>query len=133
MIARPILGAVVLAGLMLAASAIIKYAEANHVIGPDTATRAIQVTIGLALAFYANFIPKKNPTAAQCVQSAQRVAGWAFVIAGLGYAAIWALAPLATADLVGTPLVASAIAITFGYALWAYATRPRNQNGQAAQ
>jgi hypothetical protein len=132
MTARPLLGGLMLGGLMLAVAAIFKYAEHAHAIAPDSATRATQAIIGLALAFYANFIPKNLPAPGR-MQSAQRVAGWSFAVAGLGYAALWILAPLATADTVSVIVVAAAMAVTLGYALWICTTRPRNANAHRGQ
>ena len=116
----------VCAGLLIAVAAVAKYAEHNHLIGPDIAQRATLATGGLVLAFYGNAIPKsygawRNPAKAKRAQSAMRVGGWSFVLAGLAYAGLWAFAPLKTADLASTVVVASAIVLTLGYTIWAYA------------
>jgi len=132
MTARPIVNGLAQAGVLLAAGAILKYAEHIHAVGPDVATRAIQVIIGLYLAFLGNFIPKRLSASGR-IHTAQRIAGWAFVIAGLGYATLWALAPQATADVVSTAMVASATIVTLGYAIWACTMRPRTGNAQTGQ
>ncbi len=133
MTSRPILGSLVLAGLMLAAAAIIKYGESIYLFGPGMSERASGVTIGLTLAFIANFMPKSGkPRSANAaggrMQAALRVGGWSFLIGGLAYAGISAFAPLAWAADVSMIAVASAMAVTFGYALWCAAS-PRKENG----
>ena len=114
------------AGLLVAVAEISRYAEHNHLVGPHIAQRATLATGGLVLAFYGNAIPKsfgawRNPEKAKRAQSAMRVGGWSFVLAGLAYAGLWAFAPLATADLVSTVVVASATILTLGYTIWTYA------------
>jgi hypothetical protein len=125
MIARTLIAGLAAAALMLAVAAGVKYAEGASVIGHDTAVRTIQVIIGLMLAAYANFMPKSlgslqsSAAAARWAQSALRVGGWSFAIAGLGYAVIWALAPLAIADVISILIVVSAMIATLGHAVWA--------------
>lgn len=131
MTARPILSGLVQAGVMIAAAAALKYAESVHAVAPDVAARAMQAIIGLSLAFIANFMPKSVPAsrgataAGGRAQSALRIGGWAFMIAGLLYAAIWALAPLTIAGDIAIVPVAAALVVTIAYALWAYATCAR--------
>lgn len=134
MSSRHILNSLVLAGLMLGAAAVLKYADHAHMIGADTSTRGLGVMMGLVLAFIGNFMPKSVPASRGATlaggrwQSALRIGGWSFTIAGLAYAVVWAFAPLAMANLVSTVLVVFAMAVTFGYALWACLMRPRNEN-----
>jgi hypothetical protein len=135
MTSRPILGSLVLAGLMLAAAAIIKYGETIHLFGPDMSTRASGVTVGLMLALIANFMPKSGkPRSASAsggrAQAALRVGGWSFVIAGLAYAGISAFAPLDIASNISMAVVAAAMVFTLGYAIWCMAA-PRDQNGRS--
>jgi hypothetical protein len=135
MTTRPILGSLALAGLMLAAAAIIKYGEHIHLFGPDMSARASGVTMGLMLAFIANFMPKSGkPRGANVAggrsQAALRVGGWSFLTAGLAYAGISAFAPLDIAANVSRVVVGAALVITLGYATWCMAA-PRDQNGQS--
>jgi len=128
MTARPILRGLALGAAMLAVAAILKFAEHAGFLGPDIAARGIQVVIGLMLAFYANFIPKNLPAlreparASARIQSALRFGGWAFALAGLAYAAIWAWAPLPTAGDVSVAVVATAMVSALGYGIWACRT-----------
>jgi hypothetical protein len=82
------------------------------------------VIIGLWLAVQGNFMPKsvrgaRSPEAGRRVQVALRVGGYAFTLAGLAYASVWAFAPFQIADIVSIIVVASAMALTMGYAGWA--------------
>jgi hypothetical protein len=135
MTSRPILGSLVLAALMLAAAAIIKYGENTHLFGPHMAACATGVTIGLMLAFIANFMPKSSKprsasTAGGRSQAALRVGGSSFLIAGLAYAGISAFAPLDIAADVSMVVVGAAMVITLGYAIWCMAA-PRDQSGHS--
>lgn len=117
--------ALALAVFILAAAAALRYAQDLESISPDTARRAMQVTIGLILAAYANLMPKDvgrwraSARAAARSQSALRVGGWSLTLAGLGYAGLWAVAPIAFADVAGTVIVAIATLVTVGYGVWA--------------
>lgn len=119
--------AVVLAAAFLAIAGSLKYAAANGVIDADTAKRAIQVLIGLGLAAYANMIPKqigapaRSPAAESRSQAALRVGGWSMTLAGLTSAGLWAFAPLSVADTGSLAVVAAAVAVTLGYAVWCFA------------
>jgi hypothetical protein len=107
--------------MMIVAAMLSKYAQAAHMIAPDTAARAVQVAIGLSLAVYANFMPKR--VAAERLQAALRAGGWAFTLAGLGYALLWAFAAPAIAGPASMAMVASALLVCLGYAVWACAAR----------
>ena len=113
--------AVAFAVLVLGMAASLKYAQSLDLVGPETAKRTLQVTIGLILAAYANLMPKdvgpwrSSALAAARTQSALRVGGWSMTLAGLAYAGLWAFAPLAFADVASMVIVASAMVITMGY------------------
>jgi hypothetical protein len=134
---KPITSALVLAGVMLATAALIKYAAHTHLLGPDGEARSIQIAIGLMLAGYGNVIPKSvskyrgQKTSAR-VQSALRVGGWAFVLAGLAQTGLWIFAPITIADPVSTAAVATALVVTLGYAIWVHATCSRGETSSAA-
>ena len=114
-------GALGAAGLILAAVAL-KQAEHAHLIPALSNGRAFQVIIGLALAFYANFIPKKlgamrHPEVATRKQAATRVAGWSFTLAGLAYAGFSAAMPNDLGDDLAMGAMAAAVAVTLVYVL----------------
>ena len=93
-------------------------------VGADTARRAVQIVIGLVLAFYGNYMPKEtvrcrpSSRAAARWQSALRVGGWSMTLAGLGHAAVWAFAPVPFADVAAMVLVAAATVVTMAYCGW---------------
>ena len=125
MMSKAIQNGLLLAGLMLAAAISIKISQYAHIFSSDTASRVLEVVIGLFLALYANFMPKSVPAtrgptnAGGRSQAVLRVGGWAFALAGLAFAAIWALAPLNLAQPFSTFVVVLAIVVTLGYAVWA--------------
>jgi len=128
MITRQIGSAVAIAALILAVAAGLRFAESVGMIGADGATRTMQVLIGLILAAYANFMPKQigrarsSPQAESVAQAALRVGGWSLTLAGLAYAGLWAFAPLPVADIASMIVVAAALVLSLGYALWSFTT-----------
>jgi hypothetical protein len=138
MIVRQLGYALALAGTILAVAAGLRYGVSAGAIEAETAKRIIQALFGLGLAGYGNVMPKKlgrprrSPEAEARMQAALRVGGWAMTLGGLGYAALWALAPLALADTGGTIVVAGAVAITLGYAIRCFAAC-RVARGASAQ
>ena len=138
MIIRQLGYAIAFAALVLAAAAGLREAVASGALDAESAKRIMQAMLGLGLAGYGNFMPKKfgrprrSPEAEARMQAALRVGGWAMTLAGLVYALLWALAPLPLADTGGTIAVAGAAAITLGYALWCFAAC-RGARGASAQ
>ena len=116
--------AIAVAAGFLATAAAVNYAQRLDLIGPEAAKRTIQVMSGLILACYANLMPKDigpwraSTVAAARAQSALRVGGWSMTLAGLGYAALWAFAPLGFADIASVVVVASAMLVTMGFGGW---------------
>jgi uncharacterized membrane protein len=70
----------------------------------------------LMIAYYGNTIPKVIAREA-AARRALRLAGWAFVLAGLASAALWAFAPLDAATPVSIALVGGAVVLAFGSCL----------------
>lgn len=118
--------ALALGVFILAAAAALRYAQDLESISPEAAKRVMQVMIGLILAAYANLMPKdvgRWPASARAAarsQSALRVGGWALTLAGLGYAGLWAFAPIAFADVAATVIVAIATLVTLGHGVWVF-------------
>jgi hypothetical protein len=127
MIIKRLSFAVVLAASILAVAAGLRYAEGAGLIEAEGARRAMQILFGLVLAAYANLMPKqlgsarRSPHAESRAQAALRVGGWSLTLGGLAYAGLWVLAPLAVADRASMVVVATALALTLGYALWSFA------------
>lgn len=124
------------AALMLASAAALRSAATAGVVTDDVATRGMQVIIGLWLAVQGNFMPKsigglRSAKAGRRVQAALRVGGYAFTLAGLAYAGVWAFASLEIADIASIIVVASATLLTMGYAGWAVLTCRRKDAVQS--
>jgi hypothetical protein len=112
------------AASILAGAALYKVAEHRGWLPPDRDGRFVQAIIGLTLVVFANFIPKnlkrwRTAEAERRAQIASRVAGWSFALAGIVYAAVWLLAPLAIADTASTVAVVCALVVTFATTVWA--------------
>ncbi|WP_284734398.1 ammonium transporter [Sphingosinicella terrae] len=106
-------------GIVLLALAASFARDQGH-IDQDSVLRIVIGMNGLMIAFYGNRAPKVvAPTA--CAQRIARVSGWAFVLSGLLYAALWAFAPIPVAIWLGTAAVATGMVVTLGYCLWARA------------
>ncbi|MCZ6894867.1 MAG: hypothetical protein O7H40_12605 [Gammaproteobacteria bacterium] len=94
-------GSVIVAGLILAATLGIKLIDTLGDFDSDNLERVWGVVIGAVLVVMGNVLPKiLRPLAAQrCseskTQSIQRFAGWSFVLAGLAYAIVWMVLPVA--------------------------------------
>jgi hypothetical protein len=114
------------AGAMLLAAAGVAYAQATGAIDADTATRGVNLVLGLVLAGYGNMIPKRmiawcGSGMGRRGQTVARVSGWSFALAGLGYAAIWTFAALQAAAVASIVVIAAALVINFVCAVWALA------------
>lgn len=126
--------ALALAGMIIGSSAALTYAANHGIIGDQTAQRIMQVMFGLVLAAYANVAPKelgrwRSMEAARRSQSAQRLGGWSLTLAGIGYAAIWALTPVAFAEIAGLVLVAGATLLAVGYGARTFVLCRRSESG----
>ena len=112
---KPILSGIIFGALILIAALALKYAAALHVVSRDVPMRGIQMLVGLMMAFYGSAIPKKLPRFREgdsgLVQSLQRTVGWLMTVGGLGYAAVWALAPLSEAAGWSLAVMGAAIAL----------------------
>lgn len=84
----------------------------------DMSLRLTMAVIGLVLVYQANAIPKDVAGRSTNYQAVKRVAGWALVLGGLAYAAIWLFAPLEVAALGSMAAVIAAIIYIFSYRRW---------------
>jgi hypothetical protein len=98
---RQVQSAVVFAGLMMTLTLAARLAGRHGIwAGEDVVRRGMMVFQGLFLVLIGNAMPKTlTPLAAlQCdpakVQTFQRLAGWTWVLTGLGYATAWVVLPL---------------------------------------
>jgi len=112
---KPILSGILFGLLILIVALALKFAAARHLVSVDMPMRAIQILVGLMMALYGSAIPKKLPRFREgdngLVQSLQRTTGWLLTVAGLGYAAVWALVPLSEAAGWSMAVVGAAIAL----------------------
>jgi low temperature requirement protein LtrA len=118
---RLVMNGIWMGGLLIVVSLILKYAQHAQMISPEVATRGGEVAIGLVLVLYANMMPKRIATGRR--QVALRAGGWAFALAGLADAALWAFAPLSLAWPASMAVVGTGLAVCFGYTVWACAER----------
>ena len=125
MILKRISVSLALAAFILGMAAGLRYARSLEIISADSATRTMQVMIGLILAAYANVMPKDigqwrgAARAATTSQSALRVGGWSLTLAGFVYAGLWAFTPIAFANVAAMVVVAAATLVTAAYGAWA--------------
>lgn len=89
MVSRTIVLNIRLALATLVVAVLLKAAARAHLFGVESTTRSAQMLIGLFLAVFANFIPKKDGASVMT-----RRTGWAFALAGVAYAIMWAVLPV---------------------------------------
>ena len=126
--------ALAIAAVIIGSSAALTYAGNRDLIGDETVQRIMQVMFGLVLAAYANVAPKelgrwRSVEAAKRSQSDARVGGWSLSLAGLGYAALWALTPVDFAGIAGIVLVAAATLLAVSYGARAFVLCRRTESG----
>jgi hypothetical protein len=89
--------------------------------GHDLASRIFGIATGLVLAYYGNAVPKKSACVSPASPSAARrqrlvrFSGWAFTLAGLIYAAVWAFAPIGDTQWAMVPLAAAMLFVAVRY------------------
>jgi hypothetical protein len=118
MMTQRITGNLALAFGLLTVAAGLTYARRMGLVGIDIPARGTMIASGMLVAIYGNAIPKVITVTSPGARSVQRVAGWAFVLAGLAYAAIWILAPLGSAPIASMIVVAAAMLGVLAYCLW---------------
>jgi hypothetical protein len=112
--------AVGFAGVMMVVSLGAKLAVTLGLVqDPSFARRATNVFVGVLLVVMGNDIPKQLAPLTACNdQPQQRLAGWAWVLTGFGYAVAWIALPVEVADPVTTALVVSCMLVTVAPLLW---------------
>ena len=84
---------------------------------PDSGRRATMIIFGAYFASFGNTLPRMLPpvSSMQCngarVQAFQRLAGWTWVLCGLGFATAWLVLPIDVAKPVSLALVAAAMIV----------------------
>jgi hypothetical protein len=115
---------IVVATLLIALALALVYARAKGLLDRGDGSPAVRifgVATGLVLAYYGNVIPKRSACVDPVSDSAARrqrllrFSGWVFTLAGLFYAAIWALAPLGDASWAMLPIAAALVVVAIRY------------------
>ena len=107
-----------LAGFLIAVSIGLVYLRRLGVVGAEMPARGAMVLTGILLAVYGNVIPKSASRLSAKGESLERVTGWATVLAGIGYAAIWAFAPIQIAAVASMVAVLLGFVCVVGYCMW---------------
>ena len=118
MTTKPITSSLALAGLLIAVSIGLVYLRRVGAVGTETPERGAMVLTGILLAVYGNVIPKSVSRLSAKGESLERVTGWATVLAGLAYAAIWAFAPIDIAAVASMGAVGIGFVSVIGYCMW---------------
>jgi hypothetical protein len=85
---------------------------------PDSGRRTAMIITGAYLVVIGNAMPRQLPpvSSLQCsgarLQAFQRLAGWTWVLCGLGFATAWLTLPIDAAKPVSTALVVTAMILT---------------------
>jgi hypothetical protein len=111
---------IAIAAILIALGLALTYARAKGLLDKgdnSVVSRVFGVATGLVLAYYGNAIPKRsacvNPVSDSAArrQRLLRFSGWAFTLAGLFYAAIWAFAPLGDTLWAMLPIAAALVLV----------------------
>jgi hypothetical protein len=107
-----------LAGLLIAVSIGLAYLRRLGAVGTEIPARGAMVLTGILLVVYGNVIPKSVSRLSAKGESLERVTGWATVLSGIAYAAIWAFAPIEIAAVASMSAVAIGFVSVVGYCMW---------------
>lgn len=112
--ASPIKRAVIIAGLLLGASAAMRLLSPYY-LNVEIARRLVGFMMGCIVVFYANVLPKQlKPLALlRCSpakeQAIRRFTGISLVLGGTGFALAWMLAPIDMANVVGAIVLGASL------------------------
>jgi hypothetical protein len=117
--------AALFAGVVLILSGGAKLLERFDLLGGEEFShRMVRALTGLVLAYIGNSIPKTlTPLDRLCcdparVQAFQRWSGWIWLLAGVGYAIVWLVAPLDLATPISMAVLVIAIALGLTLLIW---------------
>ena len=119
MMIQRITGTLTLSLALLAVAACLAFGRRMGFVSPEVAVRGTMAGIGLMLAIFGNGIPKVIRVSTPRARVIQRFAGWAFVLSGLAYGAIWSLVPLTHAAEAASAAVAAALLGSLAFGFWA--------------
>ncbi len=122
---KTIVTAVGIAACQIGGAGLLALARRQGMVTEETAVRGAMALIGLGIAAYGNMMPKTLGTARTSSvravalgQAVSRVGGWAMVLMGCVYAALWAFAPRSVAAMGCLAAAGLAAATMVGYAAW---------------
>ncbi len=110
----PVIRALIVAALILAAAAAMALLSPEH-LDPGASRRLLGALLGFVVAVYANAVPKalspliETRCSLARQQAVRRFVGWALVLGGLAYAAVWLVAPLDSANLIAGSLLGASL------------------------
>lgn len=113
---RETAGYIAWAGAIIAIALLATLARQLGWIDQETTTRVVVGLNGLLVAWIGNRMPKAVTPSAD-VGRVRRVGGWALVLSGLVYAALWIFAPVDVAVAGGCAAIIAGIAVTTGYCM----------------
>jgi hypothetical protein len=134
---KSILSSIIFALLFAPAALGLKWAAAHHIVSGDIPVRGMEMLMGLLIAFYGNAIPKtlqhlrEGRSESGRVQSLRRTIGWLLTVGGLGFAAVWASAPLSEAVGWSMAVMGTAIGLIVVSIVWTHMAQRRT--GQPAR
>ena len=116
----PIPVALLGSGALIGMSLLIARAVRLDLIDGDAGNRTMGVILGALLMVMGNFLPKRikqlsddDCEPSRC-QPYRRFAGWTFVLAGIGYAGAWLVAPIEHAGTLAMSICATAVLLVVG-------------------
>jgi hypothetical protein len=125
---KPILSGILFGLLFVVVALGLKWAAVHHIVSSDSPVRGIEVLMGLMIAFYGNAIPKtlqrfrEGKGESGRLQSLRRTIGWLLTVGGLGFAAVWASAPLSEAAGWSMAVIGTAIGLIILSIVWTHMT-----------
>ncbi len=111
--------------IMLAAAAGVKLGQSSGLLPHESSARLVQVMLGLMVLYYANRIPKRlgrfrSIEGARRAQTAARLSGVVFAVAGAIYTGVAAFGMSGLADTVSMIIMGSATGLCLGAMIWAH-------------
>jgi len=130
---KTIVASLVAAALILGISLGLKYFVSTGSIDVIVSKRIMGAIIGLVLAIWGNFTPKAlKPLSEKSCDSSRwvslrRFAGWAFVVSGLSYSAVWLFAPMQYTAVISMTIVGASLVLVLTLMIWLIISRKRSR------
>ena len=130
---KPIIASLVAAALLLGVSFAMKYFVSTGSLDVVVSKRIVGAIIGLVLAIWGNYVPKalkpssEKPCDSSRWVSLRRFAGWAFVISGLTYSAVWLFAPMQYTAVISMTIVGASLVLVLTLMIWLIISRKRSR------